>query len=169
MKVRPTSRRRIRDTQLIKVIKEIQSRIYSAYGYCKMWRALVVWDWDVSRDRVADLMRTAALKRVIHRGKPLTTRSAPRSDHRLDMVHRNFSTGAPNKVGVTDFTYVRICAGFAYITFITTVYSRKIVGWEVSTSTDTDKLPLPALITTGAHRVKGGLIHHIGYSSRSYP
>lgn len=65
MKVRPTSARSIRDTHLIKVIREIQARIYSVFGYRKRWHALVVWDWDVSRDYVVRLMRAAVLKGVI--------------------------------------------------------------------------------------------------------
>lgn len=163
-KARPASARSIRDEQLIEVMREVHADNYSVYGYRKMWHTLVALGWNVGRDQVHRLMRLAGLEGVTRGRKPVTTRPARLPDHRRDLVNRNFSAEAPNRLWVADITYVRICSGFAYTAFITDVYSRKIVGWAVSTSMDTDALPLAALehalITTGAHRAGEGLIHH---------
>jgi hypothetical protein len=62
----------------------------------------------------------------------------------LDLVQRNFAVDRPNRLWVADLTYVPIWAGFAYVAFVTDVFSRKIVGWRVSGSLRSD-LALDAL------------------------
>lgn len=61
-----------------------------------------------------------------------------------DLLDRQFSATAPNKVWVTDITYCRTFAGWVYAAFVTDVYSRRVVGWQLSTSLRTD-LALDAL------------------------
>ncbi len=51
-----------------------------------------------------------------------------------DLVRRDFTAERPNQLWVADLTYVATWAGFAYVAFITDVFSRKIVGWRVSNS-----------------------------------
>lgn len=163
-KARPASNRSIRDEQLIPVLREVHARNYSAYGYRKMWRAMVREGWDVGRDQVARLMRAAGLQGVRRGRKPITTRPAAQPDRRPDLVGRQFKADRPAALWVADFTYVRCQGGFAYTAFITDVYSRRIVGWAVSGSMTTQALPLAALehalVTTGAARGTDGLIHH---------
>ena len=71
--------------------------------------------------------------RQMKRGKPVRTtvsdRAAPCP---LDHVNRQFHAPAPNRLWVSDFTYVSIWAGFAYVAFVIDVYARDIVGWRVS-------------------------------------
>ena len=55
-------------------------------------------------------------------------------DTRPDLVQREFSAEAPNKLWVADITYVRTKKGFVYAAFVTDVYSRRIVGWALSNS-----------------------------------
>jgi putative transposase len=65
-----------------------------------------------------------------------------------------------NQVWVTDITYIRVVAGFVYLAAILDVYSRKVIGWAISTSLDR-KLTLAALKMAIAHRnPKPGVIHH---------
>ncbi|NHW87799.1 DDE-type integrase/transposase/recombinase, partial [Escherichia coli] len=60
------------------------------------------------------------------------------------MVERDFTAVRPNQLWVADLTYVRTAVGWAYAAFVLDVYSRMIVGWQVSTSLYTD-LALDAL------------------------
>ena len=55
-----------------------------------------------------------------------------------DLVKRQFTAGAPNRLWVADFTYVATWAGTVYVAFAIDVFSRKIVGWRASTSKETD-------------------------------
>lgn len=164
---RPKSARQLRDEQLIPVVEDIYARNYGVYGYRKLYRAMRRQGWDVGRDQVARLMKLAGLQGVRRGRKPATTTPASRrsQDARPDLVQRNFHPAGPGRLWLADITYVRVVGGFAYTAFITDAYSRKIVGWAVSSSLHTQSLPLTALehalLTTGATRDSGGgLIHH---------
>ena len=65
----------------------------------------------------------------IRRGKAVrTTISAKDGKRAGDLLNRDFTASAPNRVWVTDFTYVRTWAGFVYVSFILDVFSRRIVA-----------------------------------------
>jgi putative transposase len=55
-----------------------------------------------------------------------------------DLVDRDFTTVATNRLWVADLTYVRTWSGFVYVAFVTDMYSRRIVGWQASRSLKTD-------------------------------
>ena len=57
---------------------------------------------------------------------------APTAPCPLDHVNRNFKAPAPNRLWVSDFTYVSAWAGFVYVAFVIDVFARRIVGWRVS-------------------------------------
>lgn len=64
------------------------------------------------------------------------------------------------------YTYVRTWAGFAYVAFVTDVYSRKIVGWNVAPTLRADILPLQALDMAAWNAGDlAGLIHHADHGS----
>lgn len=65
-----------------------------------------------------------------------------------------------NQVWVTDLTYIRVLAGFVYLAAILDVYSRKVIGWAISTGLDR-KLTLAALnMAINNRSPKPGVIHH---------
>jgi putative transposase len=79
-----------------------------------------------------------------------------------DLVERNFSAEAPNRLWVADLTSVSTWTGFVYVAFVTDVFSGRIVGWRVSNSLHTD-LALDALEMAIWRRQRQnltGLIHH---------
>ena len=89
-------------------------------------------------------MRDLGISGVV-RGKPKrTTVPAPERQRPDDLVKRNFSAPAPNRLWAPDITYVRTTAGFAYVAFVIDVFARAIVGWAVSASLRAD-LALAAL------------------------
>ncbi len=65
-------------------------------------------------------------------------------DTRPDLLDRDFKAPAPNRVWVADITYCRTFAGWVYAAFVIDVYSRRVVGWQLSKSLRTD-LALDAL------------------------
>jgi putative transposase len=79
-----------------------------------------------------------------------------------DLVERQFTADRPNRLWVADLTYVKTHAGWVYVAFVLDVFSRFIVGWQVSTSLRSD-LAIDALeMAIYARGDKGldGLVHH---------
>ncbi|MBY0172417.1 IS3 family transposase [Micrococcus luteus] len=70
-------------------MKRIHEQNYSVYGARKMWHAMRRAGWDLGRDQVARLMRSAGLHGVRRGRKPNTTRPAQADDHRRDLVQRD--------------------------------------------------------------------------------
>lgn len=56
----------------------------------------------------------------------------------LDRVNRQFKAQRPNQLWVVDFTYISTRQGFVYVAFVVDVFARRIVGWRVSSSMQTD-------------------------------
>ena len=79
----------------------------------------------------------------------------------LDKVNRQFAADRPNKLWVSDFTYVATWSGFVYVAFVIDVYARRIVGWRAS-RTASAGFVLDALEQALHARrpVDGGLVHH---------
>jgi transposase InsO family protein len=76
-------------------------------------------------------------------------------------VERKFVATRPNQLWVSDLTYVRTFEGWAYVAFVTDVFSRRIVGWQLAGHLRTD-LPLDALEMAVYQRRprRNELIHH---------
>ena len=107
-------------------------------------------------------MREMGLQGVI-RGKPIrTTVSDKAAPCPLDKVNRQFHAPAPNRLWVSDFTYVATWAGFVYVAFVIDAHARRIVGWRVSRTAHAgfvlDALEQALHARRPVHR--GGLIHH---------
>lgn len=107
-------------------------------------------------------MREMGLQGVV-RGKPVrTTISDKAAPCPLDHVNRQFYAPAPNRLWVSDFTYVATWAGFVYVAFVLDTYARRIVGWRASRTAHAsfflDALEQALHDRRPAHR--GGLVHH---------
>ena len=117
-KTRPPSARSLRDEQVLVEIRRVHEANYGVYGVRKMWHAMRRAGWDLGRDQVARLMRSAGLHGVRRGRKPNTTRPAQADDHRRDLVQRDFTAAAPHQLWVADITYVRTFAGWVYASFV---------------------------------------------------
>ena len=80
-------------------------------------------------------MRGMGLRGIRRAESPRTTRSAPKG---ADLVNRHFSAFRPNELWVADITYVRTMSGWVHVTFVTDVYSRRVIGQRTCTSPCTD-------------------------------
>ena len=98
---------------------------------------------DASRGAVDRAMRTLGLEGVV-RAKGVRT-TIPGIDARRagDLLNRNFTAAAPNRIWVMDFTYVRCWSGFMYVAFILDVYAQRIVAWNAATTKCTDLVMTP--------------------------
>jgi putative transposase len=157
------SARRIQDERLLEVIEEVAERNYGAYGYRKTWLALKRAGVEVGRDRVKRLMRAHGIQGAKRRGKPWrTTTPDPAALRAPDLVDRDFTASRPDELWLADFTYLRCWEGVVFFSFVIDAFSRRVVGWQFSTSMRTD-LVLDALRMALTRRQAGAdveLIHH---------
>src|SRR5207302_907951 len=138
-KKRPPSARAVRDQHLRGEIARVHAENLSVYGADKVWAQLNREGIRVARCTVERLMRQLDLKGA-RRGKrfKVTTRSDERQRRPDDLVGRQFHAPAPNRLWVADLTYVKTHTGWVYAAFIIDVFSRMIVGWQISNSLRTD-------------------------------
>jgi hypothetical protein len=127
------SARRIEDERLTVRIAEIHRANYECYGQRRMHAALHRAGESAGRDRVARLMRQAGLRGAKRRGKPWrTTIADPGAQRPADLVRRDFTASAPDRLYVCDFTYLRCWEGREYFSFVIDVFSRRVVGWQLA-------------------------------------
>jgi putative transposase len=163
-KTRPAAARSRRDDDLTVMIKQVHAENYGVYGARKIWHELLRRGVRVARCTVERLMRQAGLRGLLRDKSPRTTRPAAETSRPADLVKRDFTAAGPNQLWVADLTYVRTSVGWVYAAFVLDVYSRMIVGWQVSTSLYTN-LALDALKMALWRRANQGadlqgLVHH---------
>ena len=151
-----------RDEALKEEVRRVFDENFGVYGVRKVWRQMKREGIDIARCTVARLMRSMGLQGVI-RGKPVkTTISDKAARCPLDRVNRQFQAPAPNRLWVSDFTYVSTWRGFVYVAFVIDAYARRIVGWRVSRTAHANFV-LDALEQALHDRRPihgGGLVHH---------
>ena len=168
-KDRPPSTRQVRDEGITAELHRVHENNYEVFGVRKMHAVLnrptaTHPFGHIARCTVERLMREEGLHGIRRAKAPNTTRSAPRESCPADLVKRHFEALAPNELWVADVTYVRTYSGWVYVSFITDVFNREIVGWQAATSLYTN-LALDALNMAIYQRKKDGadltgLIHH---------
>jgi putative transposase len=144
---------------------------FPGYGYRRVTRALQRAGWKVNHKRVLRIMQEESLLCHIKRHFVHTTDSR----HHFP-VYPNLVEGrtpdAPDVIWVADLTYIHLRSDFVYLATILDAYSRKCVGWNLSTRLDSH-LALGAFEEALVTRdVKPGLIHHsdrgVQYASYAY-
>lgn len=144
---------------------------FHGYGYRRVTRQLHYDGFQVNHKRVLRLMRESDLLCRIRRKWVRTTDSKHRLPIYQNLIKDKCITGI-NQVWLADITYIRISHGFVYLAAILDSFSRKVIGYAISRSMDTD-LVLEALRMAIANRNPGtGIIHHsdrgVQYASLEY-
>lgn len=146
---------RIGTRKLIKTIKDPLSKKGIKFG----------------RDALFNLLRER--KMLIRRKKPnhKTTDSFHRF-YKYNNLIKDLEIIKPNQVWVSDITYIRTVKGFCYLALITDLYSRKIIGYDISDSLELKGCLRALQKAQRQSRIKSGTIHHsdrgIQYCSNQY-
>jgi putative transposase len=143
-KTRKPSARAVADQERLALIRQVHADNYGVYGVRKVHAELTRRGHEIARCTVHRLMRAEGLRGVSRAKGPRTTVPGTGPDTRPDLLDRNFTAHAPNRVWVADITYCRTFAGWVYAAFVIDVHSRRVVGWQLSKSLRTD-LALDAL------------------------
>ncbi len=156
------SARARRDLELKPEIARVFAENFAVYGVRKVWRQMQREGVAAARCTVERLMREMVLQGVI-RGKPVrTTVSDKAAACPLDHVNRQFHAPAPDRLWLSDFTYVATWAGFVYVAFVIDAYARRIVGWRASRTAHAGFVldALEQALHERRPQRRGGLIHH---------
>jgi putative transposase len=157
------STRAVEDERLLQRIGELHDANYDAYGYRRMWKALLRTGEPVSRCRVRRLIRAHGIVGAKRRGRPWrTTRPDPDAPRRPDLVQRDFTASRPDQLWVADLCYLRCWDGLVFFAFVIDAYSRRVVGRQLANHMRTT-LVLDALRMALGQRRPGAdvaLVHH---------
>jgi transposase InsO family protein len=170
---RPESQRSAANRKLVNDIRRVHRDACGRYGSPRIHRELKDQGRGVSRGRIERLMRHHGIRAIMARPRRVRTTD---SRHDLpiapNLLDRNFTAAAPNRIWLADITYVETDQGWLYLAVVMDLFSRKIVGWAMADHLRAD-LPLAALrMAISAQRPGAGLIHHsdrgVQYASAEY-
>lgn len=143
-KSRPPSKRSLSDAVLKPRILKVWKDNYAVYGVRKVTKQLRREGARVGRDQVGRLMAELGIAGMVRGKSQRTTKADPAALRAPDLVKRLFAASEPDRLWVSDFTYVATWSGTVYVAFIVDAFSRAIVGWKAATTMATD-LVLDAL------------------------
>lgn len=112
------------------------------------------------RKRVARLMRKLGLRGCLRGRKKRTTRQNKYSTPAPDLVKRDFTTGAANRVWVADITYIKTAEDFLYLAFVLRAYSRRVVGWSMASHLRAELMVEALEMAIWRRKPAPGLTHH---------
>ena len=119
-----------RDSEIKKLISKIHDASSGVYGAPRVFRELRNAGVHVSKKKVAMLMVELGRSGACGRHKIRTTVRDRHARKSVDLVQRNFTASEPDKLWVSDLTYIPTEQGWLYLVAITDVFSRRIVGWS---------------------------------------
>ena len=162
---RSPSQRERTDAELLGQIRRFHERSDGTYGVPRIYEDLVEEGVRIGRKRIARLMRQAGLRGVCRRRWTTTTQRSSSVRPAADLVDRTFVADGPNQLWVADITYIPTWADFLYLAVVMDVWSRRIVGWAMTTHLRTE-LVLAALEMAIEQRQPQDVIHHSDHGSQ---
>lgn len=159
-KARPKSQNRIDNDELLIEIRRVFLEHRQNYGSPRIYDALCKNSIACSENRIARLMRLNRLAAIQKRKFKATTNSRHNWPIAPNLLSRNFITTGPNRIWVTDITYIWTLEGWLYLAFVLDLYCRGVVGLAMLDRI-TDNLTQSALKQAVLRRnPPEGLIHH---------
>jgi putative transposase len=172
-RARPESPRAVSSRELVDDIKRVHRDTNGRYGSPRVHAELRAQGRGASRGRIERLMRRHGIRALMARPRRVRTTNS-RHDFPIapNLIERNFSAAAPNRIWLADITYVETDQGWLYLATVMDIYSRKIVGWAMADHLRAE-LPLAALtMAIVIQRPGAGLILHsdrgVQYASAKY-
>lgn len=148
------------DARLAIEIRLAHKKSRAIYGSPRVHKELAADGHRVGRKRVARIMREHGIVGRQKRRFRRTTDSKHPYPVAENLLNRDFQSTAPDKIWVTDVTFIDTREGWLYLAVILDLFSRRVVGWATSAMNDRF-LALAALgKAVTARRPAPGLIHH---------
>jgi putative transposase len=137
------------------------------YGARRVWHDVLAQGFSCGLHRIERLMQKNALKaRPRRRRLPIDTGERIISTIAPNVLDRQFHAAVPNAKWIADFTYIWTAEGWLYVAAVIDLFSRRVVGWSMSTSM-TAQLVTDALLMAIWRRGKpDALLHHSDQGSQ---
>jgi len=148
------------DRRLKQQILAVHVEARQRYGTPRVERALRRSGTRTSRKRVARLRRELGLGTRYSRRFRVTTDSDHRKPIAPNRLQRSFTSRARDRIWVGDITYLRAGASWLYLAVLLDVYSRRVVGWSLSSRIDEGLVRKALDRALAARRPARGWIHH---------
>lgn len=160
------------DLEMLEWIRDIGESSKYSYGTRRMKRALNVLGYTVSRQKTRRLMKEAGVQ-VRHRKKyKVTTNSKHNQPVFENLVARKFDVDEKDSVYAGDITYIWTQEGWLYLAVILDLYSRKVVGWSMSSRMNSQMVCDALTMAIWNRKPSKGLICHSDrgsqYASKKY-
>ena len=141
-------------------IRNIHKLSRETYGSPRIHAVMKSQGESCSRKRIAKWMHEEKIQAKMRKRWTRTTRVDEKAQISANLLNQNFLTDAPNKVWVSDITYVPTQEGWLYVAMVMDLFSRRIVGLSMGNRLQTD-LVTKALKQALFHRgVEKGILHH---------
>ena len=137
--------KQMEENQRLKVaIRRVWEASRRSYGSPRIHRQLIAEGWKASRPRIARLMRAMGIQSQIRRKWVATTDSRHRFPVAPNLLDRNFNPSQLGQVWVSDITFVASEAGWLYLTTITDLADRQVLGWSLAEGLSAAETTIPA-------------------------
>jgi putative transposase len=161
----PSARAR-RDRELLALIRQIHDESRGSYGWPRMYAELRHRGVRVSRKRVARLMRQAGLSGLLLRRRGKTTIRVPGVRPAPDLVARDFTPAAPNRLWAADLTVIPTWEGKLYLAVVVDCYSRRCVGWAMAEHMRAELVVEALEMAVWRRKPAAGLVRHSDQGSQ---
>lgn len=160
------------EAELIEWLKKLAESTRHTYGSRRMRKALNALGYPIGRTRTRRLMNEGQIWVRYRKKYKVTTNSKHKKPLFRNELKRQFTVASPNKAYVSDITYVWTQEGWLYLAVVLDLYSRKVVGWSMSSRMKAG-LVCDALTMALWHRkpARGLIVHSdrgVQYASLSY-
>jgi putative transposase len=159
-KKRKQSHRELENQALIEHIRRIHRMSRKTYGSPRVHAALGRDGWWVNHKRVARLMRQEGLVGRRKHRKVVTTHSRHRYPVAPNLLNQEFNAEKPNHKWVADITYIPTAEGWLYLAVVLDLFSRKVVGWEMSGELTADLVEQALRMALYQRQPGPELLHH---------
>lgn len=160
------SARRERDPVLQRALRKLHAQNRSVYGSPRLMVAAKAAGMALGRHAVARLMRMEGLVGRCWSCRPRATPAPALVAVVPNRLMRSFKQLTPNRVWVTDITYLPVKHGMLYLAVVLDLYARRVVGHAIADHMRTE-LPLAALdMALGQRGPVPGLLHHSDQGSQ---
>lgn len=150
-----------KDAKLLVQIREVYEQSDRAYGSPRILRALKAANVRCGKAKVEKLMKHNEIRAIsVKKFNVQTTNSQHEFPISENLLQQNFTTNAPNKVWVSDITYIRARNSWLYLCVVMDLYSRKIVGWKIDRHMLTHLVTETLRSAVAARCPEPGLIFH---------
>lgn len=158
--------------EMLDWVKKIAKSSDYSYGSRRIQKGLNALSYPVGRNKAKKLMEEAGVKARYRKKYKVTTNSKHQQPLFENVLNRQFVMERVNQAYATDITYVWTQEGWLYLAVVIDLFSRKVVGWSMSSRMKASLACDALQMALWQRRPNAGLIAHsdrgVQYASKAY-